>query len=485
MLAESLLIAAAGAVAGAALAVGGVKLLVAMLPAGFPRAASISLDGAVFAFTFAVAIGAGLIFGLAPAIQAARFDIQHGLRDGGRGSTAGARHTRRRGALVTAEVALACVLLIGAGLLLRSFVNLLAADPGFRPQRVLTATISLPVEHYSDGPSVMKFYERLLSELRRAPGVEFAGAGSDLPWSGYDDNLGGWTVEGEPEDSGNSTHARYHVASADYFRALGMPLLRGRYFNEGDVASMPKALIVNHAFAQRYLRGKEPLGKRIASGGADAPKWTIVGVVADVKDQPNSPAAEPGVWWPTTQTPFGFTKLSIVLRAAADPSPLAAQLRSAVRSLDPGLAVSELRLLDEVASHAFSTPRFALFLVGLFAALALALAATGVYGVIAYTVNQRMHEFGMRMALGAGRGDLIRLVLGQGVRLAIVGVVAGLFGAAFLANLLGSLVYGVSRTDPPTFAAVAALTIAVAALACYVPALRATKADPMQSLRAE
>jgi predicted permease len=487
MLTESLLLALSGGAAGAILAAGGVRALVAMLPAGFPRAASIGLNGAVFAFTFLIAVGAGLVFGVVPAIQAARFDIQSGLREGGRGSTTGGRQTRLRSMLVTGEVALACVLLIGAGLLLRSFVNLLQSDPGFRPQRVVSATISLPTENYRNPAASMRFYERLLARLQSMGEVQYAGAGSDLPWTGYDDNAGGWIIEGRPADVADHTHARYHVASADYFRALGIPLLRGRYFTQADTPATPKALIINQALAQRYWPGEDAVGKRISFD--DHPKegdWlTIVGVVGDVKDQPNSSAAEPAFWWPATQMPWTFLKLSIVVRAAGDPAPIAQQLRAAVRALDPGLAVADVRLMDAIANDAFSTPRFALFLVGLFAALALALAATGVYGVISYAVNQRMHEFGMRIALGAGRGDLLRLVVGQGIRLAAIGIIAGLLGAAALARVLGSLLYGVRRIDPATFAAVAAVALAVAALACYIPALRATSADPMKSLRSE
>jgi predicted permease len=487
MLTESLLLALAGGALGALLAVGGVRALVAILPAGFPRAASIALDGGVFAFTLLIAAGAGIVFGLVPAVQAARFDIQRSLREGGRGSTAGGRQTSLRSVLVTGEVALACVLMIGAGLLLRSFLNLLHADPGFRPQHVLTATISLPRENYRDVEPVMRFYNGLLERVQTLNGVQFAGAGSDLPWTGWDDNAGGWMIEGGSESVRDQTHARYHVASADYFRALGIPLLRGRYFARSDTPKTPNVLIINRALAERYWPGANPVGSRITFD--DHPKdadWiTIVGVVGDVKDQPNKAAAEPGFWWPATQMPWSFNRASIVLRATGDPGPLAAQLRSTVRSLDPGLAVADLRLMDEIAGESYSTPRFTVFLVGLFAALALALAASGVYGVIAYTVSQRMPEFGMRMALGAGRGDVLRLVLGQGLRLAAIGTAAGLVGGAVLAQVLGSLLYGVKRVDPATFAAVAGVALVVAALACYVPALRATGADPMQSLRSE
>jgi predicted permease len=485
MLTESLLLALAGGAAGAALAVGGTRALVAMLPAGFPRAASIALDGTVFAFTLAVSLGTGLLFGLAPALQAARFDVQHGLREGGRGTTGSGRQARLRSVLVAGEVALASVLLIGAGLMLRSFVNLLRTDPGFRAQHVLTATVALPFKTYREKPMVTRFYERALMEFRSIPGVEVAGAGTDLPWTGYDDNMGGWKVEGRPGNPDDSSHARYHVASSDYFRALGIPLLRGRTFNDGDAASAPKAIVINQAMARKYWPNEDAVGKRI-DFGFDKPEWTtIVGVVGDVKDRPESAGTEPAFWWPASQMPWSFSRMSVALRATADPAPLVRDLRETVRRLDPGLAVSDVRVMEQVAGESFSTPRFALFLVALFAGLALALAATGVYGVVSYAVGQRMHEFGMRMALGARRWDVIRLVLAQGVRLAASGVAAGLVGGAALAQLLGSLLYEVKRVDPATFAAAAVVGLVVAALACYVPARRATGADPMQALRAE
>jgi predicted permease len=486
MLTESLLIALAGGAAGAALAVAGTKTLVTMLPAGFPRAAAITLNGSVFAFTFAVAIATGLLFGLVPALQAARFDVQAGLREGGRGSTGTGRTVRLRSVLVAGEVALASVLLIGAGLMLRSFVNLLRTDPGFRSQHVLTARMALPGQTYRDRPAIARFYERTLAELRATPGIQAAGVGSDLPWTGYDDNMGGWKYDDRPSDPNDSSHARYHNASPDYFRALGIPLLRGRYFTDADTESAPKVLLINQAMARKYWPNEDAVGKRIDFGFSDKPEWTtIVGVVGDVKDRPESDGAEPAFWWPSAQTLFGTARMAVVIRATADPTPLVRELREVVRRLDPGLAVSDVRVMEQVADDSYSTPRFALFLVALFAGLALALAATGVYGVVSYAVGQRMHEFGMRMALGAGRWDVIRLVLGQGVRLAAIGVALGLVGGAVLAQLLGTLLYEVKRVDIPTYAAVAVVGLAVASLACYVPARRATSADPIQALRSE
>jgi predicted permease len=283
MLTESLLIALAGGAAGAALAAAGTKTLVTMLPAGFPRAASISLDGAVFAFTFAIALATGLLFGLAPALQAAHFDVQSGLRESGRGMTGTGRSARLRSVLVTGEVALASVLLIGAGLMLRSFVNLLQTDPGFRPERVVTARLSLPRETYRDPQAVTRFYRRAIDELRSSGAVAAAGIGSDLPWTGYDDNMGGWRYEGRPQDPNDSQHARYHFASADYFKALGIPLLRGRFFTDGDNETAPPVLLINQAMARKYWPNEDPVGTRIDLGFSDNPTWTtLVGIVGDV-----------------------------------------------------------------------------------------------------------------------------------------------------------------------------------------------------------
>ena len=486
MLAESLLISVLGGALGTLLAIVGVRVLVTFLPAGFPRLDAIHVNGAVFGFTAAVALASGLLFGLVPAAQASRTDVQQGLRDGGKGSSGGGRQTRLRGALVIGEVALACLLLVSAGVLLRSFVNLLKSDPGFRPEHVLTAEIELPPANYKDGAAITSFYTRMLETLNALPSVRAVGAGTDLPWTGYDDNMGGFLIEGKTPPKNEEFHARYHSASPDYFRAVGISLLRGRFFDQRDTKDAPKALIINNAMARRYWQDEDAVGKRVSFD--DKPKesdWiTVVGVVGDVKDKPESAGAEPAFWWALPQAPY-FRRMSIVLRANGDATPLTEGLRSMVRRLDPSLAVANVRLLDRVAEEQFSAPRFALFLVGLFAVLAVVLASIGIYGVISYSVSQRMHEFGMRVALGASSSDLIQMVMKQGLLLTVTGVAIGLGCALAFAGVLDSLLYGVSARDPMTLICVGAMAVVTAVLASFPSARRATSADPMTSLRAE
>jgi predicted permease len=485
MLTESLLIALLGGGLGAALAVGGVKALVALLPTGFPRANDIHVNALVLAFTFLVSVATGVLFGLAPALQASRTDPKRGLYEGGRTATGSARQGRLRNALVVAEVSLACVLLIGAGLMLRSLLNQLNLDPGFRHDHVLTASLSLPQVNYKKSEDVAKFYDRLVTSLSSVPGVQYAGAGSDLPWTGYDENASGFTIDGKKPAPHQQFHARYHMATADYFRAMGIPLLRGRFFNEGDNKDAPYALIINQAMATRYWPNEDAIGKRFTF--ADDPKekdwFNIVGVVGDVKDKPDSSSAEPAFWWSHLQQPS--PEMMVVIRSSSDPRMLVDSLRDQVKRLDPSLAIGDLRLMDQVADESTATPRFSFFLVGLFAGLAIILAAIGTYGVISYSVSQRIPEFGLRLALGAPPGGLLRLVLLQAARLAITGAVAGVVVALALARVLVSLMYNVSPADPLTFAAVGIGVIAIAMVACYLPARRATRASPMAALRTE
>ena len=487
MLAESLLISSLGGALGALLAIGGVRVLVSLLPPGFPRTDAIHVNGFVFAFTVLVTVATGLFFGIVPAVQASRTDPSQGLHEGGRGSSGSAHQTRLRAVLVVGEVGLACLLLVGAGAMLRSFVNLLRLDPGFQPQHVLTAEIALPNENYKTTEKTAGFYQRLLMNLNTLPGVHAAGAGTDLPWTGYDENLGGFTIEGKTPLPHEEFHARYHTASPDYFRAVGIPLLRGRFFDDRDSKDKPRVLIINDVMARLYWPGEDPVGKRITFD--DKPKesdwFHVIGVVGDVKDAPGSKGAEPAFWWPVLQQPFPFADMTIALRADSDPMLLTEALRAKVRELDPSLAVAHVRLLDRIADKQFSTPRFALFLIGLFAALALLLAAIGIYGVISYSVSQRMHEFGMRVALGASPWDLLKIVMKQGVLLTVVGVTMGLGCALVLGGVLENLLYGVSARDPLTLVAVGAIAFVTATLASLPSARRATTADPLTSLRAE
>jgi predicted permease len=490
LLTESLLISFTGGALGLALAFGGVKALVSLLPADFPRAHDIHVSAPVFGFTFLVSLVTGILFGLAPAVQASRTDPKEGLQKGARGTTAGRHQNALRSALVVAEVSLACVLLVGAGLMLRSFLNLVHLDPGFRQEHVLTASVSLPNERYKKPEQTVRFFDQLMANLNALPGVESAGAGTDLPWTGYDENMGGFTIEGKKPPPNQEFHARYHTATPGYFSALGTPLVAGRYFTEADrgfAEDAPnKVLIINRAMAALYWPGEDVIGKRLSF--EDHPKkdsdWlTVVGVVGDVKDQPNSASAQTAFWWPQYQVPFA--DMSVVIRARTNPELLTDALRNEVHRLDPALAVADVKLMDAIVDSSVSTPRFTFALVGLFAGLAILLAGIGAYGVIAYTVSQRTSEFGLRMALGAQRGDLVRMVLAQSARLAVPGTLLGVAMALSLGHVLQSLIYGVSPTDPLILTVVVLLVLAVALVASLVPARRAAQADPMVSLRAE
>jgi predicted permease len=484
LLTESLLIAFLGGALGLALAVGGVKALVSLMPADFPRAHEIHVSAPVFLFTFLISAATGILFGLIPAMQASRTDPRQGLHEGGRNATGSGRLSRLRNALVISEVSLACLLLIGAGLMLRSLLNLLHLDPGFKQEHVLTATLSLPYVQYNTDGKQARFFEQLTANLSATPGVESVGVGSDLPWTGYDDNTS-MTIEGKQPAPNEEFHARYHVASPDYFRALGVSLLSGRFFTDADRKDAPSVVLINRAMAEKYWPHENAVGKRITFD--DHPKekdWlTVVGVVADVKDKPNSANAEPAFWWSSLQVPF--TNMSLVVRSGSDPQLLTDAVRDAVKRLDPSLAVAKVQLMDEIVQGSVATPRFAFVLVGLFAGLAIVLAAIGTYGVIAYSVSQRTAEFGLRVAMGAQRVDVLRLVLMQAARLVLTGTMLGIVLGLTLGRVLKSLIYEVNPADPLTFTAVGPLVIAVAVLACYVPARKATQADPMTALRAE
>jgi predicted permease len=487
LLTESLLIACVGGALGLAMALVGVKLLVSLLPANFPRAHDIHVSAPVFLFTLVVSVATGVLFGLAPALQASRTDPREGLHKGGRAATGSRHQGGLRNALVISEVSLACVLLIGAGLMLRSLLNLMHLNPGFQTEHVLTTKLSLPHERYKTPESLLHFYGELPRNLQSLPGVESAGLGTDIPWTGYDDNTGGFTIEGKTPPPHQEFHARYHMATPGYFRALGIPLVRGRFFTDADKVDAPLVLIINHAMAERYWPGEDVVGKRLTF--EDHPKdkdWiTIVGIVGDVKDQPNSPGAAPAFWWPFLQTGYGAPNLLLAVRTESDPQLLVGAIRNQVARLDPALAVADVQTMDKIVTASVATPRFAFILVGLFGGLAILLAAIGTYGVIAYSVSQRTPEFGLRMALGARQFDVLRLVLLQAGKLILSGTVIGVLLALMLARALKSLIFDVSPADPLTFTAIGFAVIVVAIVACYLPARKATKADPMIALRAE
>lgn len=488
MLTESLCLAFLGGALGLAMAWASLRSLLSLLPEGFPRAGDIHVSAEVFAFTFAITTAAGVLFGLMPTLQVSRTDPRQGLHEGGRTATGSRRQQRLRSTLVLAEVGLACALLVGAGLMLRSFLNLLHLNFGFRQQHVLTARISLPNEQYKTEVATSHFYHELTNELRALPGVKNAGAGTDLPYTGYDENLGGFEIQGKQPPPHVQFHARYHVATLDYFRTLGIPLLSGRFFTDADKAGAPNVLVINHAMARKYWGDQDPVGQRI-NFFADHPTekdWTtIVGVVGDVKDEPNSPHAEPAFWWPSLQIAWPIRTMDVALRAEGDPAVLTHELRDTVQHLDPTLAVGNVREMDSIVDSSVATPRMEFVLVGLFGGLAIVLAGIGIYGVVAYGVSQRTPEFGVRMALGAQRWDVLQLVLSQAAGLALGGTVLGLLLGVLLGQTLKSLIYGVNPADPSTLAGASGLVVAVALAACVAPARKATGADPMIALRAE
>jgi predicted permease len=486
LLTESALLALVGGIAGLLLAVVGLRALVALSPADIPRLDQTSIDFKVLAFTLGVSLLTGFIFGLVPALQASKPDLNDSLKDGGRGSTGGIRGSRVRSLLVVAEVALSLVLLVGAGLLIRSFMRLQQFDLGFNPDKLLTMRIQLPGTKYREGKQITSFYQQLLQRIENVPGVRSVGAISEIFLTDTP-NSTGFTIEGRPAPVGaESIEVPFDSVSPGYFRVMGIPLLSGREFDDRDVDGSTPAVIINQTFANRFFPGEDPIGKRFVYGqqpAPDNPWFTIVGVVGDMRrtgfDRPVRPETFLSEAQATSPT------LTIVARTEGDPASFAGALRSEVWAIDKDQSVFNIKTMHETLAEMMSQRRFNMLLLGIFAAVALTLAAVGIYGVISYSVTQRTHEIGIRMALGAGNREVLRLVIGQGMVLVLIGVAAGLVAAVGLTRLMSSLLYGVSATDPLTFAALSLTLTGVALVACFVPARRAMKVDPMIALRCE
>ncbi|HXM32721.1 MAG TPA: ABC transporter permease [Chthoniobacterales bacterium] len=487
LLTESVLLAVVGGAVGLLIAIWSLDLLVSLKPANLPRLAEIGVNRTVFLFTLAVSVLTGLLFGVAPALQVSKMDLNEGLKESSHGGTDSPRRQRMRALLVVSEVALSLVLLVGAGLMIRSFSRLLAVDPGFKADHVLTAFVSLPVSKYPKREEQTAFFDRLLERLRIVPGVSAAGLVTDIPL--YGGSSTGFDVEGHPEAApGTRPMTDYRLINSDYFSAMGMKLVKGRAFSRYDTEAAPGVVIINETMAARYFAGEDPIGRRLDLSGDPKDLREVVGVVGDVRNYGVDAEVKPEVYVPFLQSAPGYlssvvSALTIVVRSAIEPTALAAALREQVQALDKDQPVSEIRTMEWYLGDSMAQRRFNMLLLGAFAGLALVLAAVGIYGVIAYTVTQRTHEMGIRIALGAKGGDILRLVFGNAMATTLTGIALGLGAAFALTRLLRSLLYQVSPTDPVVFAAIPLLLLSVAVIATYLPARRAMKVDPITALR--
>jgi predicted permease len=487
LLTESVLLALAGGVAGLLLAIWGVQLLLRFVPDNLPRLGAISPDGRVLAFTALASLVTGVIFGLAPALQAARADVNDALRESGR-TGAGARGQRLRNGFVVAEIALALVLLTGAGLALKSFWRLQSVEPGFNPDGVLTMRMLLPFTTHPQSSQRAEFFRQVLERFRALPGVASVGAVSRIPMV-PGNNSGTMTGENSavgPNDPQVETEMRW--ASPAYFQTLGITLLSGRDFNDADAEGAPLVAVVDESFARRFYPNENPIGKRIKRGGPQSTRpWkTIVGVVRSVRNQRLDAASQPQAYFPVFQEAGEMFNLSFAVRSSGvEPMALAQSVRSAVLALDRNQPIYDVKPLPQIVADSVALKRLAMLLLSVFAIVAVFLAASGIYGVVAYTVTQRTREIGVRMALGAQQHDVLRLIVGQGLALTLCGVAIGLAASFALTRLLESLLFGVSATDPLTFAGVALLLTIVALLACYLPARRASRVNPVTALHYE
>ena len=476
---ESLVVAAAGGVAGLLAGIWGVDLLVAMAPADAPRLDEVRIDAAVLGLTAGLTLVTGLLVGLAPAFQQSFAEVTHALKDGGRGAAGGASQALRR-ALVTAEVALALVLLTGGVLLVETFTRLQSTDLGFRTEGVLVGAIVPPRAAYDTAAKTIALYDQVLERVAAIPGVHGAALTSVLPLDDGDSDMS-FAIEGRPPatSQADAPVTWYRQVSAGYFDVIGMRLVGGRAFATREPAP---SVVVNEAFVRRYFPDEDPLGGRIRFGGPDRPSFAIIGVVADVRGRGAREEARVETFIPYWQLPDGG--ISIVLHGA-NPGSWSAPLRLAVSSIDRSLPVTGVRTMAEMLGASISQPRFLATLAGAFAVLALVLAALGIYGVMAYAVTQRTTEIGVRMALGASTAEVFRLIIGDGVRMAVAGVVLGVAGAIFTARALATQLFGVEPTDPVRLAGISVVLLGVVVIACLVPAWRAMRLDPVQALRAD
>jgi putative ABC transport system permease protein len=482
LLTESVLLAVVGGAAGLLLAVWGIDSIRAINPGNLPRLEEVRIDGRALGFTLVASLLTGLLFGIVPALQVPKFALHEVVKEGARGS-AGTRRRWLRQFLIVSEVALALVLLIGAGLLITSFWRMQQVDRGFEAKNLLTINLTLPRARYARNEQQVAFLQQVLERVSQIPGVRSAGLTSTLPL------IGGpatdFVIEGRaPVEAGAEPSADIRVVDPNYFRTMRIPLRSGRSFSERDAAGAPTVMVINENMARRFWPNEDPLGKRVTMKDWGPPlTGEIVGVVGDVKADGLDSETRPMIYWPYPQFPSIFN--FIVVRTEADPSNIVAAVKSRIWSVDPEQPISSIATMEQVLAASVAPRRFNMLLVGVFAAVALTLAGVGIYGVVSYTVSQRTHEIGIRMALGARASDVLSLVVRQALSLVIAGVAIGLAGAFALTRVMSSLLFGVSATDPLTFAVTSIILTGVALGACFVPARRATRVDPMVALRYE
>jgi putative ABC transport system permease protein len=480
LLVEQLALALTSAIGGVLLAAWLLRALLALIPNALPRQADIALDGQVLLFALVLVVMTPLLFGLFPALHASRPDLRELLAVGGRDSGAGPGRAVRR-VLVVTEVALAMVLLVGAGLLMRSFANLTDESPGFDPHGLVVANVNLPA-HYAQGEPREEFFGALLERLHAMPQVRAAGLVQQVPMLG--EWVSGYKIEGQP-NAGEAPTTNFYAVSPSFFEAMGMRVLRGRGITDQDRRGTTRVIVINEALANRHFANQDPIGHRISVGqGTD--EWReIIGVVADVKQDGLGAATSPQVYEPYLQHPYLAGLHVLIKTTAADPTSIVPEVRAIVRAIDPEVPLSRVRLMDDVVSGSIRPQRFSTVLIALFSTAALVLAAIGVYGVMSYTVGLRTREFAIRVAHGASRSDILRLVLTGAAAMAGLGVAVGLVASYMLRRTVENMLYNVSPHDAPTYLAVGALLALVALIASAVPALRATRVDPMTALRAE
>jgi predicted permease len=482
LLTESLLLSLTGAGLGLLLAMWGTELLVRLSPATILKLQETKTDGRVLGFTLLLSLLTGVLFGLLPALQASKSDVQLALKESSTASQS-SRQNRLRGLLVVSEIALAMVLLVGAGLLIRSFERILSVTPGFEQRNLLTMMVPATGTKYAEEEQVRNFYRNVLDRVKALPGVEAAAIVSNLPLGGNYDGSGFHVEEKPLANPSEAPSAQRYGISPEYLRAMNIPLLRGRQFTEQDAANTPLVALINETAAKRFWQNEDPIGKRIILGGVNNPKRTIVGIVRDVRHQGLDDAPEMQAYGPHAQ--WTDSHMQIVVRTSVDPASLTAAVRGEIRAVDANTPVYQIATMRQLVSDSVAQRRFTLALLSGFAAIALLMAAIGIYGVMSFAVSQRTREIGIRVALGAQARDVLKLVIRRGMALVAAGVLIGLVGAFALTRLMESLLFGVGATDPMTFTGISLLLGIVALLACYLPARQASKVDPMIALRCE